>query len=63
MELETLVKRGACFYECFGREGNGPKYQKTCLVVLFFDDAIIDAQAEVMKLKSQMKDLPVLVDF
>jgi len=41
-----LVQRGSVYYEVFDREGL--KNRDTCLVVVFFDDPVIDTQAEVM---------------
>lgn len=51
LELESLIERGGVYFEVFDRED-----KNTCLVVLFFEDSILDVEAEVMRLKAQMRD-------
>lgn len=60
-EIRTLVQRGSVYYEVFDREGL--KNQATCLVVVFFDDPVIDTQAEVMKVRTQLKEWLCLSEF
>ena len=52
-ELQSLVDRGSVYYEVFDRDHLEEKV-KTLLVVIFFDDPIIDTQAEVMKVRARM---------
>lgn len=58
LELESLIERGAVYYEIFDRED-----PDTCIVVLFFEDAILDVEAEVMQLKAQMRDFDCAMKF
>ena len=54
-ELQSLVDRGSVYYEVFDRDHLDEKVP-TLLVVIFFDDPIIDTQAEVMKVRARMQD-------
>jgi hypothetical protein len=56
-ELKSLVDLGSCYYEIYKRYetnlGVITEDKDTRLVVLFFDDPIIDVKAEVLQLRSE----------
>jgi len=58
MELESLIELGGVYYEVFDREDH-----ETSLIVLFFDDSLLDTMAEYTKLKVNLKDYDCQVDF
>jgi hypothetical protein len=51
MELESLIELGGVYYEVFERED-----RETSLIVLFFDDSLLDTMAEFTKLKVILKE-------
>ena len=58
MELESLIELVGVYYEVFDRED-----RETSLIVLFFDDSLLDTMAEYTKLKVHLKDYDCQVDF
>ncbi len=46
-DLSSLIERGGVYYEIFERDD-----EETLLVVLFFEDSILDCAAEVMQMKT-----------
>lgn len=58
MELKSLVERGGIYYDIFTRDD-----PETRLVVLFFEDSLLDVEAEVMKLKANLRDFDCLLEF
>jgi len=55
--LSNLAKRGGFYFEVFNRVND------TKLIVLFIEDALLDVQAEIMKLEIGMKDFHVTSKF
>lgn len=53
-ELESLVLRGGIYYEVLDRMNDGDS-EDSYIVVLFFEDSILDTIAEIMKLKVELK--------
>jgi len=53
-----LIERGGVYYEIFERED-----KHTNLIVLFFEDSLIDVTAEVMNLKANLMDFDCLLNF
>ena len=49
----SLMDLGSVYYEILNRED-----PNTLLVVLFFDDPIIDVTAEVLKVKACLRTFP-----
>ena len=60
-DMESLVDKGGVYYEVFDRLLDRKK--ETCVVVLFFDDSILDLLAETQKLKARMIDYDCRVEF
>lgn len=53
-----MIERGGVYYEIFERED-----KHTNLIVLFFEDSLIDVTAEVMNLKANLMDFDCLLNF
>ena len=60
-ELHSLWERGSFYYEVY--DSLSPKTPNAVIFILFFDDAIIDAAAEVYKIKGRMKEYDCITDF
>lgn len=58
LELDSLVKGKNVYYEIFEREG-----QDTDLLVIFFEDARLDAKAEQMKIPVKLMDFKCKLPF
>jgi hypothetical protein len=58
MELGSLTERGGAYYDIFERDD-----KETSLVVLFFEDSLLDVEAEVMRLKAELRDFDCLLEF
>ena len=48
-----MVERGGVYYEVLKRENEAD--EDTYIVVLFFEDSILDTVAEIIKLKVELK--------
>lgn len=59
LELASLLKGKDCYYEILNRRND----DKTCLLIIFFDDARLDAKAEQLKLKVKLRDYDCKVSF
>ena len=61
------MELGSCYYEIFDRFKDDGTQISPCndtqLVVLFFDDPIIDVQAEVLKMRAEPRAFPCLTEF
>ena len=50
-ELSNLIKFGGFYYEVLSRKSD----LTTKIIVLFFDDVLLDKSAEIMKIKVRLK--------
>lgn len=60
-DMESLIDKGGVYYEVFDRLLD--KKKETCIVVIFFDDSMLDLMAETTKLKARMIDYDCRVEF
>jgi hypothetical protein len=58
-ELKFLLETGGSYYEIYDRDAD----IDTNLVILFFEDSILDTMAETMKLNVQMKEFDCQIEF
>jgi len=58
LELESLIKKGGVFYEIFERDD-----RETKLIVLFFEDSIMDTMAEKMQMKTRLREFDCTLEF
>ena len=60
LELDSLVRRGGVFYSIFPKVSTPEDFHKedrgmdTMMVVLYFDDAIIDMMGEILKVECRI---------
>jgi hypothetical protein len=58
--LDALVRRGGVYYSIFDKIETAEDFEKThrgtdtMMVVLYFDDAVIDLMGEIMQLECRM---------
>jgi hypothetical protein len=57
-----LVLRGGIYYEVLDRMNDSDK-DDSYIVVLFFEDSILDTIAEIIKLKVELKQFKCLMEF
>ena len=60
-DLKSLWARKSFYFEVY--DSLSPKAPNSVIFILFFDDAIIDAAAEVYKIKGRMKEYDCITDF
>ena len=60
LELDSLVSRGGVFYSIFDQVENPEDFDKTerttdkMMVVLYFDDSVIDLMGEILSVECRM---------
>ncbi len=60
LELESLVERGGIYYSIFDKIDEPSDFEKTkrgadtMMVVLYFDDSVIDLMAEILEIECRV---------
>ena len=58
-EIDPLVRKGGVYYDVFDKEGDGNKK----IVVVYFEDEVIDFMAEILQVKARLNEFDCLVPF
>jgi len=61
VEIDSLLRDNGVYYSIF--EKKVPDEQGTCIMVLYFDDNLIDLFAEINHVKARLKSQPILTEF
>jgi len=60
-EIDSLLRDKGVYYSIF--EKKIPDEKGTCVMVLYFDDNLIDLYAEINHVKARLKSQPILTEF
>ena len=69
LELDTLVNRGGMYYSIYDKIESPEDFQKlnktsdTMMVVLYFDDSVIDLMGEILKVECRLSQYDYQTDF
>lgn len=69
LALDSLVKKGGIFYSIFDKVVEEEDFERvergsdTMIIVLYFDDSVIDLMGEILKVECRMSKLDCQMPF